>query len=290
MKRLLEALVAQKSSDAFSYSVVVADNDPANSAEETVLAFAGTAGISVTYCHEPRQNIALARNRALMEATGDFIAFIDDDEFPVEDWLGRMVDMLADSQISGVLGRSPHFEEKPPQWVTRGGFCKSMKHPTGKKMQWNECRSGNVVFRRSLVAGLDEPFDPKFGNGGEDMEFFLNMTRAGHVFIWCNEAVAYEAVPPCRLSRGFMLRRALLRGKNILKHSQGSSRYLVVSLLAVPIYLTILPIMLLRGHHWFMKYCIKLCDHAGRLLAATGLNPVSDRGVGDFGTNRFCEH
>ena len=40
------------------------------------------SGCRVKYCVEPRQNIALARNKALQNAEGDLIAFIDDDEFP----------------------------------------------------------------------------------------------------------------------------------------------------------------------------------------------------------------
>lgn len=278
LKRLFDALDSQKTSDAFTYSVVVVDNDPAKSAEETVLAFAGTAGIPVTYCHEPRQNIALARNRALKEANGDFIAFIDDDEFPVEDWLVRMFDMLADSQISGVLGPvRPHFEEKPPQWVIRGGFCERPEYPTGKRLRWDECRTGNVVFRRSMVEGMESPFDPKFGNGGEDMVFFKSVMERGSVFLWCNEAAAYESVPLSRLRRTYMLRRALLRGKNILKHSNGRWKYIKTSLVAVPLYLLILPFVCLGGFHWFMKFAIKLCDHTGRLLALAGLNPISER-------------
>ena len=31
------------------------------------------------------------------------------------------------------------------------------------------------------------------------------------------------------------------------------------------------------GQHWFMRYCVKLCDHLGRLLAVLGINPISER-------------
>src|SRR5439155_10963863 len=110
-------------------------------------------------------------------------------------------------------------------------------------------------------------------NGGEDMEFFLNMTKAGHGFVWCNEAIAYESVPPARLTRSFMLQRALLRGKNIIKHGTGRWKKVMTSLFALPIYIALLPLVWIGGQHTFMKYCIKLCDHAGRLLAMVGLNP-----------------
>jgi len=278
--RLLKALEGQETDGSFSYSVVVADNDANRSAETTVADFAHEASIEVAYCCETNQNIALARNAALRQAAGELIGFIDDDEFPVEDWLIRMVRMLDDPKFSGVLGPvRPHFEEEPPEWIVKGGFCDRPEHSTGKILAWGECRSGNLLFRRKLIDGDDEPFDAKFGNGGEDMEFFLQMTEAGHVFVWCNEAIAYESVPPSRLTRRFMLRRALLRGKNILKQTTGRWRKVLVSLVAAPIYLVLAPLLLIRGQHWFMKYCIKLCDHSGRLLAIVGLNPISDRGI-----------
>ena len=74
-----------------------------------------------------------------------------------------------------------------------------------------------------------------------------------------------------------MLKRALLRGKNILKHPNERARILAISAVAVPIYsLALLPALIL-GQHWFMRYCIKLCDHLGRLLAFAGINPVRER-------------
>jgi hypothetical protein len=39
----------------------------------------------------------------------------------------------------------------------------------------------------------------------------------------------------------------------------------------------VLPFALILGHHVFMKYCIKFCDHAGRILTLLGLNPVRER-------------
>jgi succinoglycan biosynthesis protein ExoM len=144
-------------------------------------------------------------------------------------------------------------------------------------MHWEECRTGNVLFRRSLVAGDVEPFLEQFGTGGEDKDFFMRMAERGHVFRWCNEGIAYETVPPDRWTRQYMLRRALLRGNNILKHPGQRLRLLAKSALAAPAYSLLLPLTLPFGQHVFMRYCIRFCDHAGRLLGALGVNPVKAR-------------
>jgi glycosyltransferase involved in cell wall biosynthesis len=243
-----------------------------------VTSFASTSNLPSVYCVETRKNIALARNKALENATGDFIAFIDDDEFPVEDWLLNLLTTCQGFNVAGVLGPvRPHFEEPPPLWIVEGGFCERPEHPTGRVMEWSEARTGNLLFRRSILDGIPFAFSSEFGTGGEDKDFFLRMTERGNVFVWCNEGIVYETVQPARWKRSFMLKRALLRGRNILKHRTGRSWILIKSVLAVPVYAVVLPVTLVAGQHLFMRYAIKLCDHFGRLLAVFGMNPISER-------------
>lgn len=276
--RLLRALARQETGGDFTYSVVVTDNDPSESARNTVEDFRRYGAISVTYSSEPRKNIALARNKALQHATGEFVAFIDDDEFPEDDWLLKLLTCCEAYSSAGVLGPvRPHFEEPPPGWIIKGRFCERPEHPTGHIVHWEGGRTGNLLFRRSILLGEEYPFREQFGTGGEDKDFFMRMNEKGQVFRWCNEAVVHETVPPARWTRSYMLKRALLRGKNVLKHPRQKARLLATSLVAFPAYTCMLPFTLLLGQHVFMRYCIRWCDHVGRLLAFIRMNPVSAR-------------
>jgi succinoglycan biosynthesis protein ExoM len=278
LKRLLDKLENQKTGNRFTFSIIVCDNDADKSATPVVASFSHSTAIETVYCSEPRKNIALARNKVLEWAHGEFVAFIDDDEFPADDWLEKLYDACQAHDASGVLGPiRPHFEETPPSWIVKGRFCERPEHSTGRVMAWDESRTGNLLFRRSILEGINEPFNPEFGTGGEDKDFFRRMSERECVFIWCNEGIVHETVPPSRWRRAYMLKSALLRGRNILKHSSGVWRFIVVSVAAVPLYALFLPITVVLGHHRFMKYSIKLCDHAGRLLAILGLNPVAER-------------
>src|SRR3954468_12143650 len=82
LRRLLAELDTQETDGLFTYSVVIADNDRDESARRVVDERTVTSTLQVSYCVEPRQNIALTRNKAIEHAHGDFIAFIDDDEWP----------------------------------------------------------------------------------------------------------------------------------------------------------------------------------------------------------------
>jgi succinoglycan biosynthesis protein ExoM len=276
LKRLLHELGSQHTEGLFTYSVVVADNDPTESARPVVLEFARNSSVETVYCVQPQQSIALTRNKALANAKGDFVAFIDDDEFPICDWLLILFKTCKEYGVDGVLGPvRPYFDQQAPGWVIKGGFYDRPTYKTGFVIDWGKGRTGNTFLRRAIFEGLKEPFNPVFLTG-EDQDFFRRMIRKGHIFIWCNEAVAYEVVPPLRWKRSFMLRRALLRGQVCAVHPTSGAVHLAKSLVAVPLYAAALPFLLLAGHHLFMKYLVKLCDHAGRLLGFLNLNPVKD--------------
>ena len=278
LKRLLDELERQITEGLFSYSVVVADNDHRQSAKQVVSEFAATSSISIIYCVESEQNIALARNKALENAEGDFIAFIDDDEIPVVDWLCNLFKTCNAYGVDGVLGPvKPYFDHKPPQWVIKWKSIERPTYDTGYKMDWTETRTGNVLFRREILNGINYAFRSEFGTGSEDVDFFRRMMGKGKTFVWCNNAVVYEIVPPARCKRGYQIQLALLRGGNSLKHREDLARNLFKSLIAIPVYGLALPCLFVAGDHHFMTYLIKFFDHVGRLLALLGVNPVKER-------------
>lgn len=279
LKRLLHALLEQESDGLFSFSIVVADNDQARSAEALVAEFAADTTIAVTYCVQPQQNISLTRNMAIENATGNYIAFIDDDEFPIKRWLVTLFRALNEYKVDGVLGPvKRYFDQAPPEWVIKGDFYERATYATGLVIDWRKGRTGNVLLKRELVAGDASPFRPEFRQG-EDQEFFHRMIEKGYRFIWCNEAVAYEVVPPIRWNRRFMLRRALLRGAMEPKTPGFGARSIIKSLVAVPVYVVVLPFAAVVGHHKFMTALISLCDHLGKLISAVGINPVKEQYV-----------
>ena len=279
LRRLLDGLSGQNTNGCFTFSIVVVDNDHAKSATRAVEEFMATSPIRVTYCVEPRQNIALARNKAVENAKGDFVAFIDDDEFPTDRWLLTLFKACGEYNVDGVLGPvKPHFDQEPPRWVVKGKFYERETYPTGFVIDWRKGRTGNVLLRKQIFAGCEQPFRPEF-RAGEDQDFFHRVIEKGHVFIWCDEAVAYEVVPPIRWKRMFMLRRALLRGAIEPKTPNFGARDIVKSLIAVPVYTVLLPFALMGGQDKFMALSIRLCDHLGKLLAVVGVDPVKEQYV-----------
>ena len=282
LERLLIALQNQKMDGLFTYSIIVVDNDYKMSSKSIVTRLKKESLIDIDYYIEPEQNYALVRNKAVEKANGNFIAFIDDDELPINDWLFNLYKISNECEADGVLGPvKPCFEKEPPQWIIKSRVCERPSYKTGTILNWTNTRTGNVLLTKNIFNNAENYFNPDFGRtGGEDVDFFKRMIENGQKFIWCDEAPVYETVLPERFNRAYYLRRALLRGRTTYLRSSSFTvkvANIVKSIIAFSIYTLALPVLFLIGHHIFMRYLIKNCDHIGLLLSVCGLNIIEEK-------------
>src|SRR5439155_22310852 len=98
------------------------------------------------------------------------------------------------------------------------------------------------------------------------------MIERGYVFIWCNEAVAYEVVSPVRWKRSFMLRRGLLCGRAAVIHPAFGTFDVAKSVVAVPAYIVALPFVFVLGYHRFMFLLVIVFDILGMLFVLLGIS------------------
>lgn len=205
----LPALVAQATTIDPPAEILVVDNDPDASAEEAVR----TSGSPlVRYAHEPVPGIAAARNRALAESDHDVLIFIDDDERPSPTWLVSLLDVYRESRPAAVAGRViSEFAEEPDPWIVAGRFFERLRHPTGSAVP--AAATNNLLLDLAQVRAHGLTFDQRFGlSGGSDNLFTRKLVRLGGRILWCEEAYVVDVVPPSRLTRSWVLRRAYRTG------------------------------------------------------------------------------
>ncbi len=281
LRRLLLKLNNQATEGLFTYSIVVADNDGERSGAPIVAKMSSFCRVPIRYCVEPRRNIALARNKAIENAEGAFVALIDDDEFPEPTWLLTLYETLCEYRVDGVLGVvRRHFEEIPPAWFRKSGIYSRKIKPTGAVVRWKESRTGNALLKRGMLVCDPAPFRPEF-RAGEDQDFFRRKIEAGYKFIWSADAVVCETIPPARWKRSYILRKAVLQGATAALQPNCTKLNIAKSLVAVPFYLLLLPFTLLIGQQYFMRLMVKICDHSGKLLMRAGINPIREEYVSD---------
>ncbi|HVL69025.1 MAG TPA: glycosyltransferase [Vicinamibacterales bacterium] len=174
--------------------LLVVDNSPSDDSTASVVA----RHPRVRYVVEPRPGLNWARNRAVLEAAGDVIAFTDDD-VSVDVWwadaLGRL--FAADPQVDAVTGLVVPDEidvEAQRLFERYGGFGRGFDrqyfHVNAAAGEATARRHGgtgrfgtgaNMAFRRTLVDRIGL-FDPALDvgtptNGGGDLEMFFRVLK-----------------------------------------------------------------------------------------------------------------
>jgi glycosyltransferase involved in cell wall biosynthesis len=185
--------------DPQHFELIVVDNDPPDA---TTREMVGSLA-HVRYVREPIPGLDFARNRGLACATGDFVAFVDDDVVVDRGWLEGLEEAVAENpDAAAVTGLVlPHALDSAAQVIfeQRGGFRRgfrkrryagqtlpnALNYPTGAGMFGAGC---NMVLRKDIVLGLggfDEALDtgPPLPGGG-DLDIFHRIVRADHPLVY----------------------------------------------------------------------------------------------------------
>lgn len=211
LAKLLESLLAQTLAHA-EFEVVIADNDSAASAQAVVDQFTTAhPALRIRYEIEPQQGISFARNRTVAMARGAWLAFIDDDEHAVPQWLTELLACQREYQADAVMGPVlPIFPTGSAHWAVQSGFFERPRFESGTRLPWRETRTSNALVGAHW-ASQRQPysFSPELAwSGGEDTDFFKWMDAAGGRFVWCDTAPVAEEVPLQRQTLGFILERS----------------------------------------------------------------------------------
>ncbi|MGI3780983.1 MAG: glycosyltransferase family 2 protein [Janthinobacterium lividum] len=195
------------------FHVLVVDNDPGESGRDVVEALDDDR---VTYVPEPTPGIAAVRNRILDVAAevldAALVAMIDDDERPRPRWLVELVSTWEQTGAALVAGRVvPEFTGPLDPWVAAGRFHTRRNLATGAPI--SVAAAGNLLLDARQLRDLGQRFDERVGlAGGEDTLFSRQLHARGASMVWCADSVAVDRVLPERMTRRWVLARAMSHG------------------------------------------------------------------------------
>jgi GT2 family glycosyltransferase len=201
MKLCLDALLKL---DYPNLDLLVVDNAPQTEATKELVAQYPT----VRYVYEPRPRLDWARNRAVMEAQGEILAYTDDDVVVDPGWVRAIAQaFMTHSDVMALTGLVVPYEletEAQVLFEDYGGFGrgfqpKPYRVAPGGKLPWQWLGAGqfgtgaNMAYRRSLFDEIGY-FDPALDvgtvtNGGGDLEFFFRVLKAGHTLMYEPQAI-----------------------------------------------------------------------------------------------------
>jgi GT2 family glycosyltransferase len=207
---LRECLRSVLATDYPGIEVIVVDNDPTTAATATMVeqSFSGR----VRYLCETRRGLGAAHNRGVAEATGDILAFVDDDVVVDRHWLCALAEGFAAAPdvgcVTGLI--LPAQLETPAQVLLErhGGFDKGFEQRIYDMEAYRPAdplfpfRAGdlgsgaNMAFDASLLRRLGG-FDPAIGagtfaRGGDDLAAFFRVVVSGSRLVYQPGALVWH--------------------------------------------------------------------------------------------------
>lgn len=173
---------------------------------------------------EPRLGVSRARNRGAGEASGDLVAFIDDDAVAAPEWLEALAE-AAEEFPDAVAVAGPidlRWTRPAPPWVAGlegwygrfdlGGERTTIEYPRFPF-------ASNLAFRREALLSVGG-FPLRLGPRGEQRianeedGLFRLVAAQGWAVVYEPRALVYHWVHPERLSRRYLLQRGLTQGRS----------------------------------------------------------------------------
>jgi succinoglycan biosynthesis protein ExoM len=219
------SVFAQTGVDFAGLELVIVDNDQAPSAQATAAELARQAPCPVHYVHEPRPGVAHARNAGMAKASGDLIAFLDDDEEAPTAWLAALLAAQARYEADVVFG--PVRARAPVSVVAHRDYLQrffSREGPAEAGVIDHYYGCGDSLLRRAALPDPLAPFAVERNHiGGEDDMLFGHMQASGARFAWEPAAWVWEDPVPDRLSLDYTIRRAFAYGQGPSAHCAAAS-------------------------------------------------------------------
>ncbi|ABD86243.1 glycosyltransferase family 2 protein [Rhodopseudomonas palustris] len=227
LRKLLSHLAALDYQGPLSITVV--DNDGERRAGEAVVhEIAPGFPFPIACLVEPRRGHTYAYNTGFAAACRtpgtDYVAVLDDDEYPSPGWLTEMIAVAVQYQVDIVGGPVFPVFDDPAHWLARGQLYAPQRYPTGPvPMIYG---AGNMLIRRATLEHyLDEPFSHAFAfTGGSDLDFFKRCARDGRSFAWADRAEVFETTPKSRMTVSWLLLRAFRIGSDNTRTDRVAAR------------------------------------------------------------------
>lgn len=189
VRATLSALARMEPPSGGFETIVVDDGSSAEHAESLARSAAEVPAARVI--RQENRGPAAARNAGVAVASGELIAFLDDDCVPSPDWLVRLTAPFdsADPWLAAVGGRV--LPAPPTNWVAR--FLAATEYSSGVQAVFVNAATANACYRRSVLEELDG-FDERFLHpGGDDPDLSERVRRAGYRLKFVSEAVVYHS-------------------------------------------------------------------------------------------------
>ncbi len=223
--KILRAIEKIYENTILPHEVIVVDQSQ-DDATANVLARSIEQG-KVKYIKDEGTGISRSKNIGWQYASGEIVAFTDDDAWVESTWLENIASSFLDRQFKiGVLGGKiiPVYEEKNLNWTCpeRWSYllpASDLGDVFGAYEGDSTPPGVNFSIHRSLLekfSGFDERLGVNNGRSiqifGEDNDLSCRIKKAGYELVYNPSCIVYHPVPLSRQSQDFLNKRLIQEG------------------------------------------------------------------------------
>lgn len=174
------------------FEVIVVDDGSETPTENVVSSFCNR--LNITFINQPHNGPARARNKGAAHATGEFLAFTDDDCTPAPDWLKALAVRFIGTPDNMIGGRSPNVLFNNPYSTASDLLIRYLYvHYNAEPEQAHFLTTNNLALPIGCfhkTGGFDTLFSRA---AAEDREFCERWLRHGFRMIYAPEVLVYHA-------------------------------------------------------------------------------------------------
>ena len=216
LNRAIKSVIDQENSEKFTYEIIIIDDGSTDETKSVVTEISAKTKVPLRYFFNKGSGIAEARNLGIVEASGKWIAFTDDDQWVEKDWLHNLFTIVSRNSAYCV-GGTIRLDLKREQLCNLGPVCRGL---LGEFIPYKEatiCRgknipsNGNLLIDRKIFDSVGA-YNPALLAGGEDHDFIIRARSAGYDIWTAPGAIVYHSVPLYRLRRDYFRWVSLRRG------------------------------------------------------------------------------
>lgn len=229
--------VAMQSAAPETWECIVVDNNSSDDTRQRIVAFAKQHNrLNIRYIFEKNQGLSHARNAGITASCGDIVAFIDDDERIVEEFITAYIELF-DQHPDAMAAGGKIIAEYPtgrPRWMSH-----YTEQPIANPMDFGESvrlfptgripGGGNMAMRRRLFDTVGV-FNTTLGRtgkrllGGEESDLFERIARLEYRIYYTPRAVMYHIIPAEKLTRDYFVRLATNTGISQRSRAEQNNR------------------------------------------------------------------
>jgi glycosyltransferase involved in cell wall biosynthesis len=205
-RELQECIDSLKAQSVPPLEIIIAEN---RTRSEATVRIANDT--NATYEFVANGGVSVARNRGWQVATGDVVAYIDDDAEAEPDWIERLSYEFEDPSIAAIAGRI--IPTRMESAFERSAYRRGILGPvdacrttfSNNRSEWFEAlnfgciaNGANMAFRREIIQRF--PFDERLGRGlpvesFADHHSFFCIVANGFTAVYSDKPVVRHPVP-----------------------------------------------------------------------------------------------